>query len=394
MASLKRWIGAAVVACVLVGLAYLPPHGAKSSGHSTFFSQPPRGTPARLRAQSLADAWRATEASLRLLTARRDLRQRVHGINAAGQSLRVMSESAGVMMPPPTLVDSAAHLAWRQLGLGETKVSVALITRLRPLVTRDGPVPQEDVSSYLAPDSTDRTTCVAVVPAGLYWSRYVAGEVRGRQGASFEDFVQWVKAGLGPCAFYAAFGTPSRPVRAWLAARNWDLALTLEGGPPDRQGLWFASDPRYPWYWDAIYSLPPTAVGCLAARSDACRAAVLAGASDDQSFPVPDIVRIERRWWDRVPRLAAGQRLLGDIATSIGRERFLTFWTSTQPVDTALALALKRPVGDWTTDWQRDFVDPIRLGPMMPLGGLAIACAIAGLALAIVVISASRRQVR
>jgi hypothetical protein len=92
--------------------------------------------------------------------------------------------------------------------------------------------------------------------------------------------------------------------------------------------------------------------------------------------------------------LVEGQRFLGDVARAVGRDRFLSFWTSALPVDSALAAALKRPVGEWTADWQRDFVRPIRLGPAPPLGGVAIALLIAALAVAVVAITASRRQVR
>ena len=63
-------------------------------------------------------------------------------------------------------------------------------------------------------------------------------------------------------------------------------------------------------------------------------------------------------------------------------------------MDTALALALKRPVGEWTADWERGFVRPIRLGPMPPLGAMVIALAIAVIALAAVAATAWRRQVR
>jgi hypothetical protein len=120
---------------------------------------------------------------------------------------------------------------------------------------------------------------------------------------------------------------------------------------------------------------------------------VLAGAADEPTIPTPNVVLVERRWW-RVQHLLPGERYLGDVARAVGRDRFLSFWTSPLPVDTALAAALKRPVGEWTADWQRDFVRPIRLGPAPPLGGLAIALAIAVLVLTIVTATASRRQVR
>ena len=141
-----------------------------------------------------------------------------------------------------------------------------------------------------------------------------------------------------------------------------------------------------------IYSLPPSAIGCLANRPPACRTAVVASASADPVFPVPDIIHVDRRWY-RTVRLVEGRRFLADVAGEVGRDRFLSFWTSPLPVDTALALALKRPVGEWTAAWQREFVRPIRLGPAPP-GAAVLACVLGALAVALVCVTASRRQVR
>src|SRR2546422_4063695 len=394
VASLKRWVLVGVGACFALALAYLPPRGAKPSRReSLFLAQSPRGTPARQRAQAVADEWRAADGALRLLRVRRQLQRLVR--QATATSLVVVSESSDVATAPPPIADSAIHLAWRQLGLGETKVRVAVVIQLATsFAARDRPLPDEGSAVYLAPDSTDRTTCIAVVSAGSWWTRAFSGDLRGR--APFEAVVQFLKAGLGPCAFYAAYGTPGKSVRGWLVARGWDLAMTLDAGARGRQGssLIGMADPRYPWYWDAIYALPPMAIACLASRPEGCRAAVLAGVSDDPVIPFPDIVGMDRRWWRTNPRLVEGRRFLGDVAREVGRDRFLSFWTSPLPVDTALAATLKRPVGEWTADWQRDFVRPIRLGPAPPLGGVAIALAIAILAVALVSVTASRRQVR
>ncbi len=396
MASLKRWALVGVGACFALALAYLPPRGAKPSGReSLFVAQSPRGTPARQRAQAVADEWRAADGSLRLLRARRQLKAWVRDASV-GTSLVVVSESAGVWIAAPPVADSATRVAWRQLGLGETKVRVAVIIQLATsFAARDRPLPDEGSAAYLAPDSTDRTTCIAVVSLARYWTRFFADDPRDLVRVPLDVLVQSLKAGLGPCAFYAAYGTPGKSVRGWLVSRGWDLALTLDAGAGGRQynSLIEMVDPSYPLYWEAVYSLPPTAVACLASRPDGCRAAVLAGASDDPAISFPDILPIDRRW-GRVPRLVEGQRFLGDVARAVGRDRFLSFWTSALPVDTALAAALKRPVGEWTADWQRDFVRPIRLGPAPPLGGLVIALAIAALAVAVVAITAARRQVR
>lgn len=396
MASLTRWVAAGAAGCLVLALAYVPPRGAKSSGRPPFFFNPPEGTPARVHAHALADDWRAAAASLHLLTSRRDLAERARAQFNGGSSLLVLGESSDVAITPPEIVDSAAHAAWRQLGLGETKVGVVFVIQVASASPpSDRPLIEEGSAAYLAPDTTDRSTCVAVVPAGRYWTRYFRDDPRAQQRVSFDVLVQFLKAGFGPCAFYAAYGTPSRTVRGWLNSKKWDLALQLDGGPRGPQpGSFFGiADPRYSWYWDAVYALPPAAVACVARRADGCRAAVVAGASDDPVIPLPDVMRLTRRW-NGPPRLVEGQRFLGDVARSIGRDRFLSFWTSSQPVDTALAAALKRPVGEWTADWESDFVRPIRLGPTPPLGGLAIALALAGLAVAVVTVTASRRQVR
>ena len=395
MASLRRWILVGLVGCFALALAYLPPRGATPSERSFFMPQSRRGTPARQRAQALADEWRGADASLRLLRARRELQGLLREARA-GTSLVVVSESADVAIPTPPIVDSAIHVAWRQLGLGETKVRVAVIIQLAvATAVHDRPAIEEGIAAYLAPDSTDRTTCIAVLPAGNYWTRVFRGaRVSGR--LPFDAAVLTLKTGLGPCAFYAAYGTPGKSVRGWLVSRGWDLALTVDAGARGRQGnspIGMAEARHYS-YWEPIYSLPPTAVACIASRPEGCRAAVLAGASDDPAIPFPDIVRIEQRWWRRIPRLVEGQRFLADVADEVGRDRFLRFWTSALPVDTALAAALKRPVGEWTADWERGFVQPIRLGPAAPLGGVVIALTIAVFAIVVVAGTASRRQIR
>ena len=391
MASLKRWVAVGLTACFVLALAYLPPRGAESSGKSPFVSQSLWGTPARQHAQALADEWRKVDATVRLIEDRQRVRR---------DSLRASPTIVfrGATLPPNSVhnVETVMDSVWRDLGLGETKVRVTLVIELqRPYASADNPTPLQDRLAYLAPDSTHRTTCVAYLPAGSYWTLVILGK-RDARHEGFGRFAQWLQAGLGPCAFYAAYGTPGRPVQSWLAARSWDVGLYLgaHGIAGERfSSLTLVGDPRFPWYWDGVYSFPPATVACLAGRPSGCRAAVLAGAAEERTIPIPNIVLVERRWW-RAQHLLPGERYLGDIARTVGRDRFLSFWTSGQPVDTALAAALKRPVGEWTADWERGFVRPIRLGPMPPLGSAVIAWVIAVVALTVVAVTASRRQVR
>lgn len=396
MALVKRWAIATLGACLALAIAYLPPRGARSSRRSAVFTaQAPRGTPARLEAQALADQWRAADGAVRLLAQRQAFRAAVRrdsGVGSGRGPLVVFDEPARATPVAARIVDSAMVVAWQGLGLGETKVRVGVVIELALAEgVRDRPLYEQATATYLAPDSTDRTTCIAFLPSG-YWTRAFADTAPTR--IVFDQLVQSFKSGLGPCAFYAAFGTPGKPVRRWLVARNWDVALTLDAAGHARgDGVGWLGDPRFAWYWDAVYSLPPATVACLASRPAGCRAAVVWGASEDLAIPVPDIMRVERRWW-RVQNLVAGQRFLADLAHAVGRERFMTFWTSTLPVDTALSAALKRPVGEWTMDWEQTFVPPIRLGPAPPVGAIALAVLLAVLAVALIALTASRRQVR
>jgi len=388
VASLKRWLAVGLTACFVLALAYLPPRGAESSGKSPFVGQPLWGTPARQHAQALADEWRKVDAAVRLL----EDRQRVTRDSLRARPTIVFR---GATLPPKDVhnVETVMDSVWRDLGLGETKVRVTLVIELQRPYSSDTPTPLQDRVAYLAPDSTHRTTCLAYLPAGPYWTLFILG----KRHEGFGRFAQWLEAGLGPCAFYAAYGTPGRSVESWLVARHWDVGLYV--GSHGIAGERFSSldllgNPSSSWYyWDGVYSFPPATVACLAGRPSGCRAAVLAGAAEERTIPIPNVVLVERRWW-RVQNLLPGERYLGDVARAVGRERFLNFWTTALSVDTALAGTLKRPVGEWTAEWQRGFVHPIRLGPTPPLGGVAIALAIAVLAVVLVSVTASRRQVR
>ena len=104
-------------------------------------------------------------------------------------------------------------------------------------------------------------------------------------------------------------------------------------------------------------------------------------------------MRVERRWW-QVQSLVPAERYLSDVARAVGRDRFLRFWSSPLPVDTALAAALKMPVGEWTAQWQRGYVRPLRLGAAAPLGASLLALMLGAVAVITVALTVSRRQVR
>src|SRR2546422_7095903 len=96
-----------------------------------------------------------------------------------------------------------------------------------------------------------------------------------------------------------------------------------------------------------------------------CRAAVLSGADEWTGDSLPRFLESDPRGWWLGQRVLYSDRYLADVAREVGHDRFLRFWNSPDPVDTALATALKMPVGEWTERWQRRFV------PRLPLGAAA-----------------------
>ena len=390
--ELRWWLAAVLLACGAVALAYLPPRGAgrKSRWRDEPFAQ----TPARLRAQALAFQWRGANMALRLPEYRKRLEPEFLRRRERDEPGPALLLEAPDSLPPFARERLRATLdtVSRQLGLGVTKVSVGLVVDLRRYVSaKAGETPSQDVESpaYLFPDSSDRTTCVGLIPAWR-WTGTLAAQPPVRS----QEVKDWLRTGLGPCAFYAVYGAPGKGVQHWLAKRGYDLARV-----PllDRERL---ERPQYSfvmyqerWQWGTVYRFPITAIGCLAGRTLSCRAGVLSGAEAATDDSLPRFLESEpRRWWWG-QRVLYSDRYLADVAREVGHDRFLRFWNSPDPVDTALATALKMPVGEWTERWQRRFVPRLPLGPAAPVSATVIGLLLGGAAVAVVSLGAKRRQV-
>ena len=390
--ELRWWLAAALLACGAVALAYLPPRGAgrKCRWRDEPFAQ----TPARLRAQALAFQWRGANMALRLPEYRKRLEPeflRRRERDEPGPALLLEAPDSLSAFARERLRATLDTVS-RQLGLGVTKVSVGLVVDLRRYVSaKAGETPSQDVESpaYLFPDSSDRTTCVGLIPAWR-WTGTLAAQPPVRS----QEVKDWLRTGLGPCAFYAVYGAPGKGVQHWLAKRGYDLARV-----PllDREWL---ERPQYSfvmyqerWQWGTVYRFPITAIGCLAGRTLSCRAGVLSGAEAATDDSLPRFLESEpRRWWWG-QRVLYSDRYLADVAREVGHDRFLRFWNSPDPVDTALATALKMPVGEWTERWQRRFVPRLPLGPAAPVSATVIGLLLGGAAVAVVSLGAKRRQV-
>lgn len=391
--GVRLWAGAVVLGCGMVAAANLPFHGPRAVNRSSvFFSPLAQLTPARRRAQVLADEWRAAHAASRLAEQRVRVRAQLAISNQASDRPLVVitgadSGAAALQAQIAARVDSA----WQDLGLAETKITVGVV--LDQLEASDTSMPREESwgPAYLLPDSANRAVCLVRLGRTATLRRAIQ-----RESSSNAWLRPWLKSSLGPCAFLAAYGMPGRSVLSWLSGRGFDLALTPSWNDSasvrGRQESWLMLGDRWRWQWEYIYHQSFPAVACLAQRVAGCREAVLAATGDGSERS--GVVMTSRDFWRR-QRLIGGTSYLSDVAKEVGRDRFLEFWNSPLPVDSALARALRQPVGVWTASWQQQFLAaPLRLGPSAPARASLLAGFLAALAVATVALTARKRQIR
>jgi hypothetical protein len=379
--ELRWWLAVAFVACAVVAVGYVSPSG--SAPAATARQREP--TAARLRSRRLAERWRAADLAVRLAVYRRRLEPELAHRRETDQPGPALLVDAPDTVPAFTkaLVAAALDTVWRELGLGVSKVAVGVVVdfwRIPRTGTDSTPKVPGGSVGYLLPDSSDRATCIALIPA-WYW----------RLPRQLEDRL---RRGLGPCAFFARWGVPGKPVRLWMARRHYDLASVPSWGPQrseQPEESWMTNR-NTGWFWAAVYGHPIAAIGCLAGRAPSCRTAVLAGAGDAFGDSQPRLLDATVRWWGE-ERLVQGGQYLGDVAREVGYDRFLRFWNSTEPVDTALAAALKMPVGKWTARWERRYLPRLPLGAAAPFSAAALGIVLAAAAVALVARGAMRRQV-
>lgn len=394
--DVRAWVAATLVVCGIVAVVYLPPRGDRAYRYrrSRTDARITEPTPARLRAQELAAEWRSAQAAARLAEERNRLRGSLAGPRQTTGPTLLLTGADSAERVAQSGIAAELDTVWHRLGLSETKIAVGFVIDVAAAAPqRTVPLEEQWVAAYLLPDSSDRTVCIVRIPVRGYWRRLLFGP---RPPALTEQTRQWLRSNLGPCAFFAAFGAPGREVRRWLDRRRFDLALFpgWDVGTPSNPNQWpflrLGGD-RGIW-WEYIYNQKTPAIACIAGRSAGCRDAVLAGATDEGGGPALRFVRTDREFW-RSQRLIGSAHYLSDIVFEVGRARFLEFWNSSLPVDTALARALRRPVGEWTISWQRRFAPRVSLGPSAPLIASLLAVLLAAGAVACVALTVRRRQV-
>lgn len=389
---LSWWLGGTALACAIVAVGYLPPRGMTSGrtamGFTSFFREPDQSQ-ARARAGRLEVAWRNIEGQLQGSIYRREAETELQARRARGEQGPLLIVAPDTLREEKVqIIRPALDSAWRQLDLRDPKVNVIVAIPPGQTYTPGGAPQRYSYSSrtYLLPDSTDRTTCILVLP--MLWR---ATNVRRRR----TEMESWMRSSLGPCAFYAKFGAPSPRMRRWLAANDFDVAevsewsasaLRRDDGDMDEEFMG-------PWRFMSYYNLPFNTVACLGGRLDACRRALQSGDSE-QDRPVRRVVSPSYHWRDAESRILRRELFFSHVYRQVGDETFQELWTTTLPIDSALTVALRKPAAEWSYDWQLHGRRPLRLGAAPSLVEAGMALLIAGLALGLVAYVSRWRQVR
>jgi hypothetical protein len=382
------WLIAAAAACAVFGIAHLPPRGSTRDPRETqagLMTGPP--TSERLRANEIAKEWRRASLDVRLHEWRLQLAPDLNRLRAANQPTLVTSIDTTWPREVREHAASAIVAAWQSLGLGTTKIGVAVVIEVERITAA---VPARTHSAYLLPDSADRTTCVAwIAPTGL--NRALL-ERSGEQYA--RALVSWTRRLLGPCAFYADFGRPSMAMERWLAARqyrfaqaaSWD-SLTIRYDLP-----WYGQaetqSQRAQWAQWAYRQYSRVGLGCMAERITACRDAAVGVVPTSGAVP-----RLVVRSGDVATDLPGSTLLLAEMVHEFGSARFGRFWISDLAPDSAFHLAMDTTLGDWVLSRQRAYGTTLAAGPTPSLFASAFGLGVAALALALAVAAAIRRQV-
>ncbi len=176
---------------------------------------------------------------------------------------------------------------------------------------------------------------------------------------------------LGPCGFYMAFGEPGPQIRKWLTDGGWQYTLegswTVAAFIPELQ-----EDP-------GIFKGPAPATRFLNVESGA--AECIKGVLEKCEYALalsPRIIRSNvrlpgvtapysigrRRYYAGLIGYQAGE-FMSDAVRELGRERFKTFWTSSDSVPAAFQKASGERWGAFIQRWMITHYGEVHPGPRM-----------------------------
>lgn len=183
---------------------------------------------------------------------------------------------------------------------------------------------------------------------------------------------------LGPCAWYARYGSPGEGVSEWLEQGGYRYAEGLRVSWPWESSGQETAEMRFIGF-RIIPGLGTSGAACVSGSRDGCRRALLAAGgfeevgawpqssgADQPLSSSPRVYRMLRATW-RMDFGGAEGTVLSDLEAEFGTERFQTFWSSDREVMQAFEEAFGLPFEDWLLGWARSRWGDSRVRPTVPL---------------------------
>ena len=376
--AVTRVVMGTVGACLLLTMALVPPSGAGLRGRVVL---------------DIAEPSPVSQASMWLQRTERDLR-----IARIRDSLLLQARStANVSVLVDQRVPERAARMIRERILGEWESAAsATSSELIVALVSDSNRTLRNFGLYLLPETT-RDPCVAIDPLNEW-------DIERRIRRQLPSFLRSMGAQLpGPCTFFATFGIPSEPVRAWLESVNfvWAARPAWQIAKPDRRPVEWG---RPGFRQMGLLGLRACAGGALdicaalaraSADSTVSGALFLSGAAYrrfDPSTGLDNAVFASQYGsYDLGPN---ARYLLSDLVVEFGTDRFATFWTSERPVLDAFidAFGISQPT--WFQKWAIQQFGQIRNGPGVPLPTYVFGVFLCALFVAGSTVVVRRRQIR
>ncbi len=380
--TLRRWILAAIAGWGLIFVAYQPT-GEPPEGAAPDYGPRLVVTPERRRANALGSALARAQAELTVAARRDSLRLAARGRSNSSPTLQV------AFAPSPAgrrALEQAFAVVWEELAPLDTAIRVVVVIRSSYYL-----------HAYVLPYGTDGRTCVASLSLG--WDLRRLGRAR-EEPPPREVIVDFLRNTLGACAYYAAFGQPGPAIEQWLEARFFDLAgqARWASQPPPPPGpeasaaalldaLTTGRDDRFGASFDAL--------GCASGELGACRRALFGPVSTNPSRYRPHMrgMVVDLDFFFEGRGFYGGRSYLADMVREIGRERFMKFWRSALPPDSAFAAATGTSIERWTVRWERERLHGMVLRNRVPLPSVLLSLLVAGAVIAVGAAAVTRRQV-
>lgn len=209
----------------------------------------------------------------------------------------------------------------------------------------------------------------------------------------------WSKSGyeqpqsLGICGFAGRFGAPGAGMSQWISAR-WHDQVNPDLGSFDRRFRRYAvRGTRFQLSWWS--GLDDRGVACGAGRLDVCRDIALADTGQWALISEREHLTGVSNYSNFYSYRGLGadeNNYLGDLARSLGPERFAKLWKSNEDLSTAFAAATGKDIGAWTHDWIVDTYGPQAADVAPSAFSLMAALGLVGASIAAAMILAERRR--